>query len=308
MPDDMHIRELLSRSEATGKGNCEKTRKRCWKKNYIQEQVHYSSKNRRIIPESKKEFLQQILPRPISRETMVTRFRTGESGHMQEFGVVGGDRWRHFMTVLLRHSGLVGNMLGIHSMHFANGKRALLGRLSTSEDDERPPPDNEIALQPEHQNGSQASLEGDEKKPKICQKIDMDTNEKHEQLLLQEHRSVQRSDLMLTHMPIFTATSFRSSYKGVPYLWNNVKTQTDLRELDINDSNMVLHETGIFVVPWGLSVRGDGRRKSIIRFDLPLDVIRTEPDKCVYLEESRPYNPDSSWKDEETALDTRLQR
>lgn len=51
-------------------------------------------------------------------------------------------------------------------MHFANGKRALLGRLSTSEDDERPPPDNEIALQPEHQNGSQASLEGDEKKPK----------------------------------------------------------------------------------------------------------------------------------------------
>ncbi|EER38599.1 alpha-1,3 mannosyltransferase [Histoplasma capsulatum var. duboisii H88] len=70
------------------------------------------------------------------------------------------------MAVLLRHSGLVGNMLGIHSMHFANGKRALLGRLSASEDDERPPPDNEIALQPEHQNGSQTSLEGDEKKPK----------------------------------------------------------------------------------------------------------------------------------------------
>lgn len=78
-----------------------RTRKRCWKKNYIQEQVHYSSKDRRIIPESKKEFLQQILPRPISRKTMVTRFRTGESGHMQESGVVGGDRWRHFMTVLL---------------------------------------------------------------------------------------------------------------------------------------------------------------------------------------------------------------
>nr|BAJ98975.1 predicted protein [Hordeum vulgare subsp. vulgare] len=58
-------------------------------------------KDRLIMPENKKRWLQQILPKPISRQVKQSRFWTGDSGHMQESGVVVVDKWRHFVALLL---------------------------------------------------------------------------------------------------------------------------------------------------------------------------------------------------------------
>lgn len=58
-------------------------------------------RDRLIMPELKKRWLQQILPKPISRQVKQSRFWTGDSGHMQESGVVVVDKWRHFMSMLL---------------------------------------------------------------------------------------------------------------------------------------------------------------------------------------------------------------
>ena len=37
----------------------------------------------------------------MSRRVRQSRFWTGESGHMQESGVVVVDKWRHFMALLM---------------------------------------------------------------------------------------------------------------------------------------------------------------------------------------------------------------
>lgn len=58
-------------------------------------------KDRIIMPESKKRWLQQVLQKPISRQVRQNRFWTGESGHMQESGVVVVDKWRHFVAMLM---------------------------------------------------------------------------------------------------------------------------------------------------------------------------------------------------------------
>lgn len=58
-------------------------------------------KDRMIMPESKKQWLQQILPKPISKLVRQSRMWTGESGHMQESGVVVVDKWKHFVALLL---------------------------------------------------------------------------------------------------------------------------------------------------------------------------------------------------------------
>lgn len=58
-------------------------------------------KDRMIMPENKKRMLQQILPKPISKQVKQSRFWTGDSGHMQESGVVVVDKWRHFMAMLM---------------------------------------------------------------------------------------------------------------------------------------------------------------------------------------------------------------
>ncbi|KAJ5145906.1 uncharacterized protein N7515_000470 [Penicillium bovifimosum] len=58
-------------------------------------------KDRMIMPESKKRWLQQILPKPISKQVRQSRMWTGESGHMQESGVVVVDKWTHFVALLL---------------------------------------------------------------------------------------------------------------------------------------------------------------------------------------------------------------
>lgn len=57
-------------------------------------------KDRLILPENKKRWLQQILPQPMSRNVRQSRLWTGESGHMQESGVVVVDKWRHFVAML----------------------------------------------------------------------------------------------------------------------------------------------------------------------------------------------------------------
>lgn len=58
-------------------------------------------KDRMIMPENKKRFLQQILPKPIPKLAKESRYWTGESGHMQESGVVVVDKWQHFIPLLL---------------------------------------------------------------------------------------------------------------------------------------------------------------------------------------------------------------
>jgi alpha 1,3-mannosyltransferase len=57
-------------------------------------------KDRLIMPENKKRWLQQILPKPISRQVKQSRMWTGDSGHMQESGVVVVDKWRHFVALM----------------------------------------------------------------------------------------------------------------------------------------------------------------------------------------------------------------
>ena len=58
-------------------------------------------KDRLIMPESKKRWLQAVLPKPISKQVRQSRMWTGDSGHMQESGVVVVDKWRHFIALLL---------------------------------------------------------------------------------------------------------------------------------------------------------------------------------------------------------------
>ncbi|KAK5692694.1 hypothetical protein LTR17_025350 [Elasticomyces elasticus] len=58
-------------------------------------------KDRIMAPESKRKWLRKVLPKPISDKARQTRYWTGESGHMQESGVVVVDKWRHFVPLLL---------------------------------------------------------------------------------------------------------------------------------------------------------------------------------------------------------------
>ncbi|KAI0164168.1 glycosyltransferase family 71 protein [Xylariaceae sp. FL1272] len=58
-------------------------------------------RDRVILPESKRSFLQQMLPRPISKHAIESRWWQGTSGHHQESGVVVVDKWKHFISLLL---------------------------------------------------------------------------------------------------------------------------------------------------------------------------------------------------------------
>ncbi|BFZ61966.1 hypothetical protein YB2330_003045 [Saitoella coloradoensis] len=58
-------------------------------------------KDRLIFPESKKRFLQEILPKPLSAQVKSSRFWTGASGHMQESGVLVIDKFKHFVALLM---------------------------------------------------------------------------------------------------------------------------------------------------------------------------------------------------------------
>lgn len=58
-------------------------------------------KDRSVMPESKREWLQQLVPKPISAQVKSGRFWTGDSGHMQDSGVLVIDKWRHFIALLV---------------------------------------------------------------------------------------------------------------------------------------------------------------------------------------------------------------
>jgi hypothetical protein len=58
-------------------------------------------RDRLLMPESKKHWLQEILAKPVSKKVMQSRPWTGESGHMQESGVLVIDKWRHFVALLM---------------------------------------------------------------------------------------------------------------------------------------------------------------------------------------------------------------
>ncbi|KAI1741514.1 glycosyltransferase family 71 protein [Xylaria scruposa] len=58
-------------------------------------------RDRTIMPESKRRWLLQILPRPIHKLAKESSWWTGASGHHQESGVVVIDKWKHFVSMLL---------------------------------------------------------------------------------------------------------------------------------------------------------------------------------------------------------------
>jgi hypothetical protein len=58
-------------------------------------------RDRIIMPENRKKFMEKVLPRPISNKAKQSRFWTGESGHMQESGVVVVDKWKHLVALLM---------------------------------------------------------------------------------------------------------------------------------------------------------------------------------------------------------------
>ncbi|KAJ5098009.1 alpha-1-3-mannosyltransferase [Penicillium argentinense] len=58
-------------------------------------------KDRLIMPESKREWMQKVLPEPISSKAQEVRLWDGQSGHMQESGVLVIDTYRHFLSLLL---------------------------------------------------------------------------------------------------------------------------------------------------------------------------------------------------------------
>lgn len=57
-------------------------------------------RDRLIMPETKKAWLQSVLPQPVSKNVKQSRLWKGESGHQQESGVMLVDTYRHFMAML----------------------------------------------------------------------------------------------------------------------------------------------------------------------------------------------------------------
>lgn len=58
-------------------------------------------KDRLMFPESKQEWMQKVLPEPVSSKAQEARLWDGQSGHMQESGVLVLDTYRHFLSLLL---------------------------------------------------------------------------------------------------------------------------------------------------------------------------------------------------------------
>ncbi|KXG48362.1 Alpha-mannosyltransferase [Penicillium griseofulvum] len=91
-------------------------------------------RDRNIIPESKKEWLQQILPKPISPAVQHTRMWTGESAHVQESGVIVVDKWMHFIALLLvcrmngpDRNGNGGDIVGTYDMVYGDKETFWIG-------------------------------------------------------------------------------------------------------------------------------------------------------------------------------------
>ncbi|KAL4877386.1 mannosyltransferase putative-domain-containing protein [Aspergillus karnatakaensis] len=92
-------------------------------------------KDRIIMPQSKRKWLQDVLPKPISEKVLESRFWTGASGHMQESGVVVVDKWRHFVALLLvtrmngpdRDGNAGKNIVGVYDMVYGDKETFWLG-------------------------------------------------------------------------------------------------------------------------------------------------------------------------------------
>ncbi|KAL2822412.1 mannosyltransferase putative-domain-containing protein [Aspergillus granulosus] len=92
-------------------------------------------KDRLIMPESKRKFLQEVLPKPLSSKALESRFWTGDSGHMQESGVIVVDKWRHFIPLLLvtrmngpdRDGKKAENIVGVYDLVYGDKETFWLG-------------------------------------------------------------------------------------------------------------------------------------------------------------------------------------
>ncbi|KAL3459776.1 putative alpha-1,3-mannosyltransferase [Aspergillus heterothallicus] len=92
-------------------------------------------KDRIILPELKRKFLQDVLPKPLSSKVLESRFWTGDSGHMQESGVVVVDKWRHFIPLLLvtrmngpdRDGNKAENIVGVYDLVYGDKETFWLG-------------------------------------------------------------------------------------------------------------------------------------------------------------------------------------
>lgn len=58
-------------------------------------------KDRLVTPTTKKKFLREILPKPVSAKARTSYYWTGESSEMQESGVMLIDKWKHFVSLLV---------------------------------------------------------------------------------------------------------------------------------------------------------------------------------------------------------------
>lgn len=58
-------------------------------------------KDRLMMPESKREWMEKVLPEPISSKAQETRLWNGQSAHMQDSGVLVIDTYTHFLSLLL---------------------------------------------------------------------------------------------------------------------------------------------------------------------------------------------------------------
>ncbi|KAH0279408.1 putative alpha-1,3-mannosyltransferase, partial [Aureobasidium melanogenum] len=57
-------------------------------------------RDRVYAPSSRKQWLKDILPKPISKKAQTSRYWTGESREQQESGCLVVDKWRHFVAML----------------------------------------------------------------------------------------------------------------------------------------------------------------------------------------------------------------
>ncbi|KAJ6790033.1 hypothetical protein PWT90_05260 [Aphanocladium album] len=92
-------------------------------------------KDRTLWPEWKRDWLKDLLPRPISPKVLASRYWRGESGHQQESGVVVVDKWRHFIAMLMvcrmngpeRNGNKEQGIVGVYDMVYGDKETFWLG-------------------------------------------------------------------------------------------------------------------------------------------------------------------------------------
>ncbi|KAJ9653624.1 hypothetical protein H2198_007215 [Neophaeococcomyces mojaviensis] len=100
-------------------------------------------RDRLIMPESKKRWLQQVLPKPIPKLAKQSRFWTGESGHMQESGVIVVDKWKHFISMMLvtrlngpdRDGNKEKGIVGVYDMMYGDKETFWIGFLLAGDEE-----------------------------------------------------------------------------------------------------------------------------------------------------------------------------